>query len=184
MNKTLMSNDPHPQKRDRNSRQAPMTPTEADTSVQKIPRKLEDCAKVTEKPPPGPMKRKKKLDRSLVDLSCSPKMEQKRQKTSDEKPSPIGTVKKQHPQKEVTTSKVFEDATKSSSSSSTTMITTRSAKAKGLQNHTLFKLKRKTEETNAALVQKLNAYTEQLRLEINGLKTSLVSEKNAVRALR
>lgn len=124
---------------------------------------LECTTRVTEKPPPGPVpvKRKKKLERSLVDLSCNPKMEQKRPKFSDDKSRPPIV-----PKKAVETSQ------------------THSAKAKELQNHTLFKLKRKNEETNAALVQKLNAYTEQLRLEINGLKTALLSEKNAVRALR
>lgn len=124
---------------------------------------LECTTRVTEKPPPGPVKRKKKLEKSLVDLSCNPKMEQKRQKISDDK----STVRKT-----------------AIAPKAPTETQTQSFKAKELQNHTLFKLKRKNEETNAALVQKLNAYTDQLRLEINGLKTALLSEKNAVRALR
>lgn len=129
---------------------------------------------LSEKPPPGPMKRKKKLDRSLVDLSCNAKLEEKRQKISDDKSS-TATKKRTAPKPEVMTSSVPVPPRSSSSASN---------KAKELQNHTLFKLRRKNEETNAALVQKLNAYTEQLRLEVNGLKTALVTEKNAVRALR
>lgn len=47
------------------------------------------------------------------------------------------------------------------------------------------KMKRKVEElSNASLVQKLSAQTEQLRLEIANLKTALGQEKNAVRGLR
>ena len=45
------------------------------------------------------------------------------------------------------------------------------------------RLKRKIEE-NSTIIQKLNAQTEQLRLEITDLKTALNCEKNAVRALR
>lgn len=125
--------------------------------------------RVTEKPPPGPMKRKKKLERSLVDLSCSAKSEEKRQKISDDRSA---AAKKPIP------STATEVVTNSPNSRAN------SVKAKELQNHTMFKLRRKKEETNAALVQKLNAYTEQLRLEVNNLKTALISEKNAVRALR
>lgn len=128
---------------------------------------------VTEKPPPGPMKRKKKLERSLVDLSCNAKLEEKRPKISDDKK-----------QKPVMTPKLPDVPPKSSAAVRSTSSSSNSVKAKELQKHTLFKLKRKTEETNAALVQKLNAYTEQLRLEVNNLKTALLSEKNAVRALR
>lgn len=130
---------------------------------------------LTEKPPPGPMKRKKKLDRSLVDLSCNAKLEEKRQKISDDKSS-TAAKKRTAPKPEVMPASAPVPPRSSSASNSN--------KAKELQNHTLFKLRRKNEETNAALVQKLNAYTEQLRLEVNGLKTALVSEKNAVRALR
>lgn len=47
------------------------------------------------------------------------------------------------------------------------------------------KMKRKVEEiSNASLVQKLSAQSEQLRLEIANLKTALSQEKNAVRGLR
>lgn len=131
---------------------------------------------ITQKPPPGPMTRKKKLDKSLIDLSCNPKQEEKRQRIADDtkaggatkKPTEVVVAKPPPP----TTAK--EGVTSRSSST----------KAKELQNHTLFKLKRKNEETNAALVQKLNACTEQLRQEVQQLKTALVSEKNAVRALR
>lgn len=129
---------------------------------------------LSEKPPPGPMKRKKKLGRSLVDLSCNAKLEEKRQKISDDKSS-TAAKKRTALKPEVMTSSVPVPPRSSASNSN---------KAKELQNHTLFKLRRKNEETNAALVQKLNAYTEQLRLEVNGLKTALVTEKNAVRALR
>lgn len=132
------------------------------------------ATKVTEKPPPGPMKRKKKLDRSLVDLTCNAKLEEKRQKISDDKSS-TATAKKRSASKPPAVEVVVTSAP---------MISRTSTKAKELQNHTQFKLKRKNEETSAALVQKLNAYTEQLRLEVNGLKTALLSEKNAVRALR
>ena len=45
------------------------------------------------------------------------------------------------------------------------------------------RLKRKLQE-NVQTIQKLNALTEQLRLEINELKTSLSTEKGAVRVLR
>uniref|UniRef100_A0A1B0GLE9 Uncharacterized protein n=1 Tax=Lutzomyia longipalpis TaxID=7200 RepID=A0A1B0GLE9_LUTLO len=45
------------------------------------------------------------------------------------------------------------------------------------------KVKRKAEENRATLVQKLNAYAEQLRLEVTELKASLITERNAVRAL-
>lgn len=129
------------------------------------------AVKVTEKPPPGPMmKRKKKLGKSLVDLSCSPKLEEKRQKISDDQSSNVNTP--------------TVSAPKSAAIATSSVPRASGAKAKELQNHTLFKLKRKNEETNASLVQKLNAYTEQLRLEVNNLKTALVSEKNAVRALR
>lgn len=131
--------------------------------------------RVTEKPPPGPMKRKKKLDRSLVDLSCSPRdMEEKRQKIADDKSSAATKPQPSPPPP--------PSAHVTSSPKMTTTATR--GKAKELQNHTMFKLKRKNEETSAALVQKLNAYTEQLRLEVNNLKTALISEKNAVRALR
>ena len=135
---------------------------------------------ITQKPPPGPMKRKKKLDKSLIDLSCNPKQEEKRQRIADDtkaggatkKPTEVVVAKPPPP----TTAKEGVTTRSSSNNSST--------KAKELQNHTLFKLKRKNEETNAALVQKLNACTEQLRQEVQQLKTALVSEKNAVRALR
>lgn len=129
--------------------------------------------RVTEKPPPGPggpMKRKKKLERSLVDLSCSAKSEEKRQKISDDR---SGGAAAKKPIPSMATEVTDSPSTRAGS-----------AKAKELQNHTMFKLRRKKEETNAALVQKLNAYTEQLRLEVSNLKTALVSEKNAVRALR
>ncbi|XP_059622155.1 GRIP and coiled-coil domain-containing protein 2 isoform X2 [Phlebotomus argentipes] len=46
------------------------------------------------------------------------------------------------------------------------------------------KVRRKAEENKATLVQKLNAYAEQLRLEVTELKSSLINERNAVRALR
>lgn len=47
------------------------------------------------------------------------------------------------------------------------------------------KMKRKVEEvSNASLVQKLSAQSEQLRLEISNLKTALSQERNAVRGLR
>lgn len=46
------------------------------------------------------------------------------------------------------------------------------------------KVKRKAEENRATLVAKLNAYAEQLRLEVTELKASLITERNAVRALR
>uniref|UniRef100_A0A1L8DC87 Putative pftaire-interacting factor 1a mitochondrion n=1 Tax=Nyssomyia neivai TaxID=330878 RepID=A0A1L8DC87_9DIPT len=46
------------------------------------------------------------------------------------------------------------------------------------------KVKRKAEENRATLVAKLNGYAEQLRLEVTELKASLVTERNAVRALR
>lgn len=45
------------------------------------------------------------------------------------------------------------------------------------------RLKRKLQE-NVQTIQKLNALTEQLRLEINELKSSLTTEKGAVRVLR
>lgn len=55
----------------------------------------------------------------------------------------------------------------------------------GTNNGSSQKMKRKVEETsNACLVQKLSAQTEQLRLEISLLKTALGQEKNAVRGLR
>lgn len=145
--------------------QRPSPPFEVEEATAKatVHEALECGNMVTEKPPPGPVKRKKKLEKSLVDLSCSPKMEQKRQKICDDKSTGGGGKRPPIAPKPNTV---------------------QSAKAKELQNHTQFKLKRKNEEANAALVQKLNAYTEQLRLEINGLKTALLSEKNAVRALR
>ncbi|XP_055705583.1 GRIP and coiled-coil domain-containing protein 2-like isoform X2 [Phlebotomus papatasi] len=46
------------------------------------------------------------------------------------------------------------------------------------------KVKRKAEENRATLVAKLNAYAEQLRLEVADLKASLITERSAVRALR
>ncbi|GAB0092302.1 hypothetical protein DMENIID0001_072920 [Sergentomyia squamirostris] len=46
------------------------------------------------------------------------------------------------------------------------------------------KVKRIAEENKATLVHKLNAYAEQLRLEVTDLKSALITERNAVRALR
>lgn len=45
------------------------------------------------------------------------------------------------------------------------------------------RIKRKLQE-NLDTIQKLNALTEQLRLEVNELKSSLITERGAVRALR
>ncbi|KAH8369230.1 hypothetical protein KR009_004987, partial [Drosophila setifemur] len=45
------------------------------------------------------------------------------------------------------------------------------------------RIKRKLQE-NVDTIQKLNALTEQLRLEVNELKSSLITERGAVRALR
>lgn len=145
-----------------------MEKKEQPTESMNMPLGLVASSKLAEKPPPGPMKRKKKLDKSLVDLTCSAKYEEKRQRISEDKSN--GVAEEVPPAKCATTT-----STKRGSSIS---------KGKELQNHTLFKLKRKNEEANAALVQRLNACTEQLRLEVNNLKSALLSEKNAVRALR
>lgn len=122
---------------------------------------------VSEKPPPVPVKRKKKVEKSFENLMGQTKMDLKRAKLDE---TPVVVTKPPIPPK--------PDRLKLQQSNQN------SAHAKDIQNRTLLKLKRKTEETNQAMVQKLNCYIEQMRLEIHDLKSSLVAEKNAVRTLR
>lgn len=122
-----------------------------------------------EKPPPvpPPSKRKKKLDTSLVDLSCNAQMDGKRQRLEDS--AGVCEVRAKPPIAPKPPVKGQNHA---------------SDRSKEIRSHCEFRLKRKNEESNAALVQKLNSYAEQLRLEVADLKAALVTEKSAVRALK